>query len=436
MGSHASVEASEFRPATKSDGCAGLGAADEDGMIAAWAAGPSKPSSDPRRAPPFEPTCGTCTERSRPSTCGSLQAARIEAPYCRDREIAAPLMHRLRCSNHAMDDAPQPDLAARGPRRVTGGTAAAVALGALVLATPAHSQDIGDIRELSGKELNEAWANRATTADEALANLVRGHLAEQNIGTPATAVRFIPYRNVPIEEECRTILKGKDFRLTADELPSTVTLKWGRAPASGVTVGTALHYRLDGQYRKDNALKFFSYTTLVAEPSADGRYHAQALIPAGPTLSQLAAIGKLYESGKTVQLDRYNSDYDSLKGTITAVKLDDAVQRVVRDHFLPLESFVSHPKHSPRRNKSKFKVGYIRGFDVAFIVRSRVYDVFLIRGDEIRLSRPEPWTFIRNAKIYNNSAHQERLEELCITDFPTTTSEATKRLSRPGHYLR
>jgi len=315
-----------------------------------------------------------------------------------------------------------------------GGAAIAIGLAAAILAIPAYSQDIDEIRQLSGKELSEAWANRSTTADEAITNLVRGHLAEQNVGTPTTIVRFIPYKNVPVEEECQKILKGKDYRLSADELPSTITLQWGKSPAAGLTVETTLRYEVNDRRREDNALKFFSYPTLVAEPLSDGSYHAQILIPTGPTYSQLAAIGKLYETGETVQLDPNNSDYDSISGSITAVKFDEEVQRVVRDHFLPLESFVSHPQHSPRRKKSRFKLGYINSLDVAFVFRSRVYDVFLVREGEIRLSRPEPWTFIQNAKAYNNPAHQRRLDDLCVTVFPDVISKISSQLLKPGSY--
>lgn len=323
---------------------------------------------------------------------------------------------------------------ARNLYRRARATAIVTGLATVTLATPAYSLDIDDVRQLSGKELDEAWANRATTADEAITNLVRGFLAEQNIGTPTTAVHFIPYKSVPIKQECRTILKGKDYRLTADELPSTVTLQWGNSTEDGFTVGTTLRYEVNDRHREDNALKFFSYPTLVAEPLSDGSYHAQVLIPTGPTFSQLAAIGKLYETGETVQLDSNNSDYDSPTGRVTAVKLDDVVERVVRDHFLPLESFVSHPKHSPRQEKSRFRIRYFKGFDVAFVYRSRVYDVFLIRKGKIRLSRSEPWTFIQNAETYNNPAHQRRLEDLCVTDFPNVRRDVRSQLLRPQDY--
>jgi hypothetical protein len=301
-----------------------------------------------------------------------------------------------------------------------------------MLTTSAYSQDSSDPSRLSGKELSEAWSNRATTADEAITNLVRGYLAEQNVGTPKTAIHFIPYKNVPIDEECQTILKGKDYRLSADELPSRVTLQWGKSPAGGLTVGTTLRYELNDRRREDNALKYFSYPTLVAIPLGDGTYHAQVLIPTGPTLSQLAAVGKLYETGKAVRLDRSNSDYDSIRGSVWAVKLDDDVQRVLRDYFLPLESFVSHPKHAPRQQKSRFKIGYFKDLDVAFVVQSRVYDVFLIRRGRIQLSRSEPWTYIHNAKSYNNPAYQKRLASLCVTVFPKPKAKvAAAQAARP-----
>lgn len=321
-----------------------------------------------------------------------------------------------------------------GFSRWAGWAAVAAGLAALAPALPAQSQDIDDVRRLSGRELDEAWANRATTADEAITKLVRNRLAELNVGTPNTEVRFIPYEEVPIEEECRTILKGKDYRLTSDELPSTVTLQWGNAPAGGFAVSTALRYDVNERRREDNALKFFSYPTLLAEPLDDGTYHAQVLIPTGSVLAQLAAIGKLYETGQTVRLDRSNSDYVSPKGWVTAVRLDDKVQRVVRDHFLPLEAFVSHPKHSPRWRKTRFKLGYFKSLDVALVVNNRVYDIFLIRKGGFRLSRSEPWTFIQNAKTYNHPAYQRRLRELCVTVFPerTPTLEVAAAAAKPA----
>ena len=314
------------------------------------------------------------------------------------------------------------------------GAAVAAALGALALALPAHSQGTGDVRQLTGRALNDAWVNRASTGDEALTNLIRGHLAERNIGTPTTAVRFIPLKPVPIDGECSTILKGKNYRLGADELPSRVTLRWNELPENGVSVGTTLRYEVNDRQRADNALKFFSYPTLVAEPLPDGSYHAQVLVPTGSVFAQLAAVGKLFETGQKIRLGSHNSDYVAPAGSITAVILDNDVQRVVRDYFLPLESFVSHPRHSPRSKKSRYRMGYLKDLDVVYVVPNRVYDVFLIRGNRIQLARSEPWTFIQNAKTYNSPAYERRLADLCVTVFPDTkpaAKVATRRAVKP-----